>query len=77
MFLKELSKVSRYARVDYITITMNNPKKLGFMRPTVWNACVCIKHPVVDTRIYTNLEANDHEELLEKIKKTVETELTL
>ena len=80
MFLKELSKFSRFANLDHMTITLYNPKTVfrgSVMRPTIWGAVICFKHPHIDTRMYTNIEARDHQELLNKLKETFEKDVTL
>jgi hypothetical protein len=75
--ISKLGDIGRYNMkyVEYITIEINNPSSLGFMRRTLYSSKIAFERE--GTYIYKTIEKNNIEDLMEGIKDTINNEVKL
>ena len=75
--ISKLGNIGKYniKYVDNITIKINNPTTLGFMRSTLYSSDIVFKRE--GTYIYKTIEKDNIEELMEGIKETINNEVKL
>jgi hypothetical protein len=75
--ISKLGNIGKYniKYVDNITIKINNPTTLGFMRSTLYSSDIVFKRE--GTYIYKTIEKDNIEDLMEGIKETINNEVKL